>query len=265
MEGRTPRVVRIISDVHLGALPRDGENSFVRWLEDVGSRTDQLLINGDLFDYWFEYRSVIPRGYTRVLGLLGRLVDSGVRIGMTGGNHDWWGGDFLREEIGIDFWQDPVRIEVAGRTLLLAHGDGLGPGDGGYRALRRVLRHPWIVGAFGALHPDLGGRIARRVSRTEGKVAPYGPDSPRAVALRDWALGELDRDRSLDWIALGHSHVPECLPAGGGRFYLNSGDWLHHRSFLTLHPGEDPLLEWWERAPADGVRTGPPESAPREG
>jgi UDP-2,3-diacylglucosamine hydrolase len=243
--------VLLASDVHLGAISPDRERAFLRWLDHAGAHAGTLVINGDLFDYWFEYRHAIPRGYTRVLGALSALVDAGLPVHLTGGNHDWWGGSYLEEEVGVTFHREPVELELAGHRTLVAHGDGLGPGDLGYRILKRVLRHPLFVWAFRRLHPDTGARIAGRVSATEGRWGgPGAEDRGRARALEEWALGELRRRPELDLLTLGHTHVPALVAAPAAGWYLNTGDWVYHTTYAELRPGEDPrLLSWRDGSP----------------
>lgn len=238
--------VYLTSDVHLGAIPERRACDFLRWLEHAGARASQIVVNGDLFDFWFEYRHAIPRGHTRVLGALARLVDGGVPVRLMGGNHDWWGGSYLEDEIGVTFHREPVRLELAGHRTFLAHGDGLGKGDLGYRALKQVLRGRAARWAFRWLHPDVGAWIARRVSVTETEMEdPTRDDRARSDALEAWGSALLEGEPALDLVALGHTHVPLLREVEEGRFYLNSGDWIFHRSYAVLEEGSAPrLLEW---------------------
>jgi len=239
--------VYLASDVHLGAIPPENEAAFLGWLEHAGERAGRLVLNGDLFDFWFEYGSVVPRGHTRVLGALARIVDAGTPVDLMGGNHDWWGGSFLTDELGVSFHRDPVELDLAGHRVLLAHGDGLGPGDPGYRLLRLVLRGRLTRWAFRWLHPDVGAAAARWVSETEERAdGPTGRERDRAEALRKWAHRTLRDDPSLDGVVLGHTHIPAVDELEGGRFYVNTGDWIYHRSYAVLAPGEPPRVERWE-------------------
>jgi UDP-2,3-diacylglucosamine hydrolase len=245
-----PGPLYITSDVHLGAVPREREEAFRSWLSHAADHASSIVINGDLFDFWFEYRHAVPRGYTRVLGMLADIVDGGTPVVLLGGNHDWWGGSFLREEIGLDFRQDPVVLEHHGRRIFVAHGDGLGRGDLGYRALRLVLRGRPTRFAFRWLHPDLGARIARGVSKTESYGAePTAADHARAGALRVWAAEKLEADPDVDLVVLGHTHVPERIEVFPGRYYLNAGDWIRHDSFVVIEEGAPPRLEYWRPDP----------------
>lgn len=240
--------VFLVSDVHLGAVPARTEQAFRRWLLHVKESGSRLIINGDLFDFWFEYRKVIPGEHVRVLALLADLVESGVPVLVMGGNHDWWGGDFLRQRIGVDFRREPVRLRVKGKSLLVAHGDGLGPGDLGYRILRLVLRGRFSRWVFRRLHPDLGMRIAERVSGTRTHLAAgRGPaNDGRPEFLANWAGEQLEHDASLDIVALGHGHLPALTEVAPDRFYVNTGDWVLHRSYVTIDDSGTPVLHEWD-------------------
>ncbi len=240
--------VFIVSDVHLGAVPRETEEAFRRWLRHVRESGSRLIVNGDLFDFWFEYRRVVLSRHVRVLALLADLVESGVPVLVMGGNHDWWGGDFLRSDIGVDFRQAPARIRVKGRRMLVAHGDGLGAGDRGYRILRLVLRARPTRWLFRWIHPDLGARLAERVSSTRDQIrsgaVPAG--GGRTAFLFSWAAARLKRDPSLDIVALGHGHEPVLNEVAPGRYYVNSGDWVIHRSYATIDDSGRPSLHEWD-------------------
>ena len=242
----TEKPVHIVSDIHLGAVPKETEHSFVRWLENAGQNASRLIINGDLFDFWFEYRSAIPRGHTRVLGALTSLVDAGLPITMMGGNHDWWGGSYLTDEVGLTFLQDPVVLNLAGHRTFLAHGDGLGRGDLGYRMLRGVVRGRFTRWCFAWLHPDMGAALAKRISRTEHhQNKTSNEEHARSKALRAWSRVKLPDESELDLVVLGHTQVPVIEEIEPHRFYVNSGDWVYHRSYLVLQDGEPPTLTEW--------------------
>jgi UDP-2,3-diacylglucosamine hydrolase len=260
----------VASDLHLGAAPAERVADFHAWLDYVASRTRHLVLNGDLFDFWFEYGSVVPRGATRTLGRLAALVDSGMRVDFVGGNHDWWGGSYLSDEIGMHVHHEPVRLTLGGYRTLVAHGDGLGRGDLGYRALRLLLRSRPTQLAFRWLHPDVGAWIAGRVSRTELRV---GPPPPRVLArsaeLERWARDLLLEDDGLDAVVLGHTHLPRRAVIAPGRYYLNSGDWLQHCTWIELDEGREPMMMAWRGGsprPFDAsAPSGAPEGAEAEG
>lgn len=238
--------VFITSDVHLGAVPEETERAFVRFLEHVGAEGRRLILPGDLFDFWFEYGDVIPGEHFRVLAALAELVDAGVDVLVTGGNHDAWGGSFLEEHVGVAFHAGRVRTEIAGRPALLAHGDGVGKGDLKYRGLKLLLRSRPAIWAFRALHPELGMRLARRVSTTEAKADTDPGKLGRARFIESWAHERLEDDPELAYVVCGHAHLPTITEVGQHRYYINSGDWLTHFSYVTVGEAGVPALRTWE-------------------
>jgi UDP-2,3-diacylglucosamine hydrolase len=242
----------IASDIHLGAVARETEHRFVAFLDHVGEHGSGLLLAGDLFDFWFEYGEVIPGRHFRVLAALARLVEAGIPVTLAGGNHDAWGGRFLREEVGVAFHDKPFRISIAGRTALVAHGDGLGKGDFKYRALKAMIRSRAAIATFRALHPELGLRLAHAVSSTETRTSPDPRQVGRARFIENWARQQLVADPSLAWVVCGHAHVPACVEVDPGRFYLNAGDWLTHFTYITIDATANPELRTW--AGANGSR-----------
>lgn len=241
--------VYITSDVHLGAVPEKTERAFLSFLEHVGAEASRLVIPGDLFDFWFEYGDVIPGEHFRVLAALAELVDAGVPVLVTGGNHDAWGGSFLEERVGVTFRPGHVRTEFAGRPALLAHGDGLGKGDFKYRALKLVLRSRAAVLGFRAIHPELGLRLARRVSSTESKSDADPGKLGRARFIEGWARHTLAADPELAYVVCGHAHLPAVEEVEPGRYYLNAGDWLSHWTYITIGDDGVPRLERWPGTP----------------
>ncbi|HUP51768.1 MAG TPA: UDP-2,3-diacylglucosamine diphosphatase [Longimicrobiales bacterium] len=243
--------VLIASDAHLGGAPPKQEQAFREWLEHAGSGASRIILNGDLFDFWFEYRTGTTRGHGVFLDLLRRIVESGIPVTLVGGNHDWWGGPYLRDEIGVELVAEPDVRDIAGKRTFLAHGDGLGRGDMGYRLLKTVLRGRLTRSAFATLPPSLGDRIARGVSRTGMKWDEWGPhQEARSRALAEWAEARLLSDPELELVVLGHTHLPLLREVREGQWYVNTGDWVTHRSYVVLEQGREPrLLEWDGSAP----------------
>jgi UDP-2,3-diacylglucosamine hydrolase len=241
--------VYVVSDTHLGAVPRETERAFRGFLHHVASEAQSLLINGDLFDFWFEYRSVILREHYRTLAALADVVDAGVKVWFVGGNHDAWAGSFLRDEVGIELLNGPVELMLAGRRTLVAHGDGVGKGDFKYRALKAIIRHPISIGAFRILHPDLGRRIAGAASSTEQKADEGDTASKgRAAYIRAWAEEQIRADPGVKLVLAGHAHLASIDEVEPGRFYVNSGDWLGDYEYVVLPPaGAPPELRTWPK------------------
>ena len=232
----------IVSDTHLGAVPATTERAFIDFLRTIAPSARSLLINGDLFDFWFEWGDVIPARHYRVLAAIADLVDAGIPVTMIGGNHDAWGGRFLRESVGMALHDGVLRAQYAGRPALIAHGDGLGKGDVKYRVLKKVLRSKPAVWGFRALHPELGMRLAGGVSQTDEKRHFDHSSETRAAFLEQWAREQFAADPALSWVICGHSHVPALIEINAGRFYINSGDWVKHRSYVTIDEAGQPKL-----------------------
>jgi UDP-2,3-diacylglucosamine hydrolase len=239
--------VYVVSDIHLGAVPAETERAFREFLGAVPGRASALLVNGDLFDFWFEYRHVVLAEHYRVLARLREVVEAGVRVLFVGGNHDAWAGAFLRDVVGMELLRGPVEVELGGRRALVAHGDGVGRGDLKYRALKRLIRNPLTVGAFRAIHPDLGRRIAHLASTTRHKAA--GADAAaegRAAFIEGWARERLAADPALELVLAGHAHRATVAEVAPGRYYVNSGDWLGTYDYVVLPPGGGrPELRLW--------------------
>lgn len=208
-------------------MPRATETAFHAFLDAVPDLGDALLINGDLFDFWFEYGAVIPRRHFGTAAKLQTLRARGIPITFVGGNHDRWGGDFLTQDLGIGFHGGEAETDVAGRRAFVAHGDGLTEQHWSAKLMHRVTRHRITIRAFRALHPDLGFWIAHKLS---GKLADHARD--RAVldrAERDqarFAQELLGRRPDLGLVILAHTHRPALVELGNGRAYLNPGAWL---------------------------------------
>ena len=240
-----PAPAYVISDAHLGFATRAVERSMLRFLRHLHGKAGSLVINGDLFEFWFEWRRVMPRGAFRILAALADLRDAGVPVLMIAGNHDCWGGEILRDDVGVDFRVDPWEGELGGWRTRVEHGDGLrGAPDRGYRILRRVIRHPLSVHLFRWVHPDIGSAIAARTSHTSrGYQARDG-----GAALRESAARTLDERRALELIIYGHSHVAEIRRLGrvegGTGVYANAGSWLDQPTFLHITPERIALRRW---------------------
>ena len=230
----------VISDIHLGHASPDTERLLISFLRALPGRASSLLINGDLFEFWFEWRSVVHRSGVRALAALMDLRDAGIPVTMLAGNHDCWGGDVLRDA-GVDFQFGPWSGSLGGWRARVEHGDGLrAKEDRGYRALRRVLRNRLAIRAFGALHPDLASRLAMGSSHASRTYQPK--DFGRG--LREVAARTLANDPSLQLLIYGHSHVPALERMPSGNVYANAGSWLDAPTFLAITPDRIALRSW---------------------
>jgi UDP-2,3-diacylglucosamine hydrolase len=221
------------------------QGAFIDFTRHWQGKADTLLINGDLFDFWCEYRTVVPADHFHTLRALADLRESGVRLILVGGNHDSWGGRFLEETVGLELADGPIELDLAGRRALIAHGDGLGPGDLGYKILRRTLRSPPASFAMRWVHPDIAARIVGRVSRTgKREGGSFGKARARADILEEYAAKLLEERDDLDLVVFGHCHTPVLKAVGTSGHYVNSGDWVEHRTVTIIAEQGIEQVEW---------------------
>jgi UDP-2,3-diacylglucosamine hydrolase len=230
-----------VSDAHLGVASPQVERSFVGFLRGLAGDAASLVINGDLFDFWFEWKTVIPRASFRALAALSYLKDSGVEILWVAGNHDCWGGDVLRDDVGVSYIIGPWKGSIAGWNARIEHGDGLREReDRGYRMIRPILRNPLAIKAFRMIHPDWATRLAHGSSNASRTYRAR--DEGRG--LRGLAAMQLERDADLDLLVYGHSHVPALERIGKGGVFANAGSWLDAPTYLRVTDESVELLEW---------------------
>lgn len=239
----------LFSDVHLDAAPCGAQRrtEFSAFLRHLGEdHVERIVILGDLFDFWFEYRHVVFSGFFEVLRAFADLRDAGIALHLVCGNHDFWGGRFLSDELGFQIHRDTVEMTFGNQRALLCHGDGLNPADRGYLAYKRIARSHWAISLFGLLHPDWAMGIARKVSH--GSRALSSVDDPtkgaEAEALRAFAKTTLAKG-TADVVLCGHAHAPTYeeypTPCGTG-IYINTGDWMYHRSRVEWNGQQFQLL-----------------------
>ena len=239
-----PGAVYFIADAHLGVRSREREavreERLHDFLRSLAGRAGRLVIAGDLFDFWFEYRAAIPRRHFATLAILRGLRESGVALTYLNGNHDFWLGRFLADEVGIETVGGPLALAAQGRRLWVHHGDGLVGGDLGYRMLRAVIRHPVSIALYGLLHPDLGIPLAHLVSRWSRQSRGESRLEPerlwREIAMPRFAEG-------FDGVLVGHFHHAYERREPGREFFL-LGDWITRSSYAVLEDGAIRLEEW---------------------
>jgi UDP-2,3-diacylglucosamine hydrolase len=245
----------VLADTHIGYAPPAVDRALLDFLEARrdearGGRSASLIIDGDLFEFWFEWRTVIPRPAFRILAALAALREAGTDILWIAGNHDCWGGDVLRRDVGVTYHVGPWTGSVAGWRTRIEHGDGLrATEDRRYRALRAVLRNPLAVRAFRWLPPDVASRVATgssQASRTNMRARDGGS------GLRQIALGLLGEPDGPELVIFGHSHVMTLERAPGGGVYANPGTWLDAPTYLRITP-ESVELQRWDGS-AEGTR-----------
>jgi len=239
------------SDFHLGspdfAESRKRENRVLRWLDEIAPNCAELFLMGDIFDFWFEYQTVVPKGFIRLQGKLAAMSDSGIRIYFFKGNHDMWVNDYFTKEMGIEIVSDELIIEREGKTFFLHHGDGLGPGDRKYKVLRKIFRNPVCQWLFALVPPRIGLGIANAWSSSSRAASSQeevfmGEDKEW---LATYAKEQLTK-RHYDYFIFGHRHLPLDLDLGGGSRYINTGEWLKFNSYAVFD-GKHLSLKYFEK------------------
>ena len=240
------------SDNHLGAptaeesAPR--ERVFVAWLDHIKSDAGALFLLGDLFDFWFEYKTVVPKGFVRVLGKLAELADAGIPIHFFVGNHDLWMLDYLEKEIGIKVYHQARDFTFNDQHFFIGHGDGLGPGDKGYKRMKKIFTNRFLQWCFRWLHPDIGMRLGHYLS-VKNKLISGEEDAVFLGEKEEWLVQYAQRkyqEKARDYFVFGHRHIPLDLPVEANARYINLGDWITHYTYAVFD-GETLELTAWER------------------
>ena len=240
--------VYFASDNHLGApsfkesLPR--EKKFVAWLDTIKSDAAALFLLGDLFDFWMEYKTVVPKGFTRTLGKLAEISDAGIPIYYFVGNHDLWMNGYFEEELNIPVFHRPQQFAINGKLFFIGHGDGLGPEDKGYKRMKKVFTNPVAQWFFRWLHPDWGVRLAQHFS-VKNKLISGGDDIKFLGEEKEWLVQYAKRkleDRHFDYFLFGHRHLPLNIDLNGKSTYINLGDWITYFSYAVFD-GDSIFLE----------------------
>jgi len=228
------------SDFHLGAdgrlTSRERERQIVRWLDEIAADAAGLYLLGDMFDFWFEYRSVVPKGYVRLLGKLAELRDHGLPIYFFTGNHDMWMFRYLEGELGIPTYRQPIVREIGGKQFYIGHGDGLGPGDHGYKFIKSVFSNPVCQWLFERLHPNAGLWLMTAFSGTSRKANPADPTfhGKEKERLIQFCNSQLDGP-AIDYFIFGHRHLPiDHILKNGSSRYINLGDWLTFNTYAVF-------------------------------
>ncbi len=227
----------IFSDAHLGSGSAELEARKVEKIRELFERVkadgDRLVILGDLFDFWFEYKHAIPKDHHQVLFMLTELVNRGVHVDYISGNHDFWMDDFFAEHIGVYLHRDSLDITYDKQRLHLIHGDGLAKGDGGYRLLKRILRNPVNIWLYRKLPPDWAIPLAKKVS---GSSREYTSRRDHTFARDYEAYAKVKLGEGYDAVVIGHLHIPVFETYTNGT-YVNTGDFIHHFSYARLKDG----------------------------
>jgi UDP-2,3-diacylglucosamine hydrolase len=237
------RKLYFASDFHLGApdleKSRTREDKIVRWLNMVANDATDIFLLGDIFDFWFEYKTVVPKGFVRLLGKLAELSDSGINIHIFKGNHDMWMKEYFNTEFNAIIHTDILNLEVDEKKLHIGHGDGLGPGDKGYKFIKKVFRSRINQWFFRWLHPDLGIRLADFFSsRSRAKT---GKEENIFFKEKEWLIiysKEILEKEHFDYFIFGHRHLPVFYNLNETSSYINLGDMITHNSYAVFSNGK---------------------------
>lgn len=228
------------SDFHLGAPnPQESfqrEQQIIQWLEHVSKDASAIFLVGDLFDFWFEYRSTIPKGFVRFQGKLASLVDKGIPVHIFSGNHDLWMEDYLPAELGISLHKNPIVLRVGNKSLFVGHGDGLGPGDNRYKIIKRIFSNSLARWGFQWLHPNVGVAMARYWSR-KSRLADEGKEETsrgQDEMLYQFCL-EMEKSQHHDFYIFGHRHLPLEMEVNENSVYLNLGEWFSQSTYVEFN------------------------------
>lgn len=231
--------IYFLSDFHLGApnpeVSLAREKKIVSFLDEIMHDASVIFIVGDMFDFWYEYRKVVPKGHVRLLGKLAQITDAGIPVHFFVGNHDMWMKDYLEKEINIKTHFGPHEFEFNSRRFFVAHGDGLGPGDRGYKMLKKVFRNPVAQWMFGVMPPYMGMGLANYFSK-KSREATGKHEELFLGEENEWLISfskEVLKQQHYDYLIFGHRHLPIDFSINGSR-YINLGDWIRYFTYAVF-------------------------------
>jgi UDP-2,3-diacylglucosamine hydrolase len=240
----TNKKIYFASDQHFGAptveQSKIREQKFVSWLNSIKNDADEIFLLGDLFDFWFEYKKVVPKGFIRVLGKLAELSDSGIKIHFFVGNHDLWMNDYFKNELNIPTYYKPTEFVFNNKTFLIGHGDGLGPGDKGYKRMKKVFTNSFSKWLYRWLHPDIGMKLAQYLS-VKNKLISGEEDVKFLGEENEWLVQYCKlklQEKHIDYFLFGHRHLPLEINLTQNSKYINTGDWITHFTYAVFNDNQ---------------------------
>lgn len=249
MSDQPAKKIYFASDFHLGApdyassLAR--EKKIVAWLNEIEPTAEEIFLVGDLFDFWFEYKRAIPRGFARIQGKIAELTDKGIPVHVFTGNHDMWIFDYLPKELGIQLYREPIEREFFGKKYFIGHGDGLGPGDKGYKFLKKVFANKFCQWCFARLHPNFGIWLADKSSKTSR--AKTGTSDEKFLGNENEWLVQYCKEKltteHYDYFIFGHRHLPLEIKVGENSTYFNLGEWINYNTYLEVSKDDNVELK----------------------
>jgi len=246
----TGKKVYFLSDFHLGAPndieSRKREDRLVRFLQNARKDASIVFIVGDIFDFWFEYKTVVPKGFVRILGTLAQMADEGIQLHIFTGNHDLWMQDYLSKELNAKLYFEPQEFTIHNKKFFIGHGDGLGPGDFGYKRLKKIFTNPVCQWLFKWLHPDAGIQLANYFSR-KSRAKTGNADELFLGEDKEWLIlytKEKAKMMAIDFFIFGHRHYAIDLKINDKSRYINLGDWIRLNSYAVFDGTDLQLLTW---------------------
>jgi UDP-2,3-diacylglucosamine hydrolase len=244
-----PSHIYFASDFHLGvpnyASSLEREKRIVAWLNEVSKNATEIYLMGDLFDFWFEYKYVAPKGFIRLLGKIAELSDAGIKIHLFTGNHDMWMFGYLKKELGLEIHYQPIEKIYGQKKFYLAHGDGLGPGEYSFKLLKKIFANPFFQWCYARIHPNLAFGIANYFSR-KSRQSNYSEDANYLGDEKEWLFQyckDLLTKEHYDYLIFGHRHLPLDKKIANGR-YINLGDWIKYNTYGYFNGEEFQLLTY---------------------
>ncbi len=240
MQLQPGKKIYFLSDFHLGApnflSSLEREKKIVRFLDSCMQDAAAIFIVGDLFDFWYEYRTVVPKGYVRILGKLASITDSGIPMHFFVGNHDMWMKGYFQQELNIPVYFEPAVFTFNDKKFYIGHGDGLGPGDHGYKFMKKIFRNPVCQWLFGILPPAIGVGLANYFSRSS-RAATGHTEGYFLGEEKEWLITyckEILQQQSFNYFIFGHRHLPIDFVLPGNSRYINLGDWIRYDSYAVF-------------------------------
>ena len=232
------------SDFHLGVPDHSSslvrEKRIVSWLDEIKHDAKEIYLVGDIFDFWFEYKSVIPKGFVRLQGKIAELVDAGTPIHFFTGNHDMWMFDYFQKELGVHLHRSPITVEHDGKSFYIGHGDGLGPGDKGYKFLKKIFSNRFFQWCFARIHPNLGIGIANYSSR-KSRAKTGHSDEVFLGENEEWLVQyckEVLQHKEVNYFVFGHRHLPLEITLSENAKYVNLGEWINYNTYAVYENGD---------------------------
>lgn len=241
------------SDFHLGVptpeLSAAREKKIVAWLNFIEKDADEIFLCGDLFDFWFEHKYTAPKGHVRFLGKLAELTDKGIKITFFTGNHDMWMFGYLKKELGVEIYRHPVKRTFNGKSFVVGHGDGLGPGDKGYKLIKGIFANPVCQWLYARFHPNFSFWLANYFSKTS-RISTGSNDEVFLGEEKEWLVQyckqQLQKEH-IDYFVFGHRHLPLDIHLPGHSRYVNLGEWINHCTYAVFD-GQNLKLEKWHKS-----------------